>query len=149
MPSPAIHPATGADCAGCAVLLLEQLREHNIPGDFASLNCVLEKMIAHPALGFVLVAKSDGAIVGVAYVSLVLSIEHAGNVAWLEELYVLPSRRNHGVGAALVAAVLEKARTDGIAAVELEIDAGHDRVASLYRRSGFQPLSRARWVNPL
>ena len=30
-------------------------------------------------------------------------------------------------------------------AVDLEIESGHERVASLYRRAGFAPLSRQRW----
>lgn len=149
MPSPSIKLAVKADCSGCAALLLEQLREHNIPGDSASLRAVVKQMVGNPARGFVLVAKSEGVIVGVAYVSTVLSIEHAGNVAWLEELYVTPSMRAQGIGASLVAAVLKKARADSMKAVDLEIDAGHARVASLYRRFGFQTLSRARWVKPL
>ena len=149
MPSPSIKPAVKADCSGCAALLLEQLREHNLPADPASLRAVVKQMVGNPAHGFILVAKSEGNIVGVAFVSIVLSIEHAGNVAWLEELYVTPAMRAQGIGASLVAALLKKARADGIKAVDLEIDAGHARVASLYRRYGFQPLPRARWFKPL
>ena len=149
MPSYAIKPAIKADCSGCAALLLEQLREHNLPANPASLRAVVKQMLDNPAHGFILVAKAEGAVVGVAFISTILSIEHAGNVAWLEELYVTPSMRAQGIGASLVAAILKKARADGIKAVDLEIDAGHARVASLYRRFGFQTLSRARWVKPL
>jgi len=31
-------------------------------------------------------------------------------------------------------------------AVDLEIDAGHNRVISLYQRLGFRRLERSRWV---
>jgi hypothetical protein len=45
--------------------------------------------------------------------------------------------------------VLERARKTDIVAIDLEIDAGHSRAESLYRRSGFRPLNRSRWVKQL
>jgi GNAT superfamily N-acetyltransferase len=95
------------------------------------------------------VARAGGRIVGVAYVATILSIEHAGPAAWLEELYVMPAWRQRGVGSALVVAVLERARAAGMVAIDLEIDAGHSRTASLYQRFGFQPLERSRWTRKL
>ena len=75
--------------------------------------------------------------------------EHCGLVAWLEELYVAPSHRSRGVGSALLAAVLERAREAEIVAVDLEVDGAHRRAEALYRRSGFRRLNRSRWVKEL
>jgi GNAT superfamily N-acetyltransferase len=91
-------------------------------------------------------ARAEGRIVGVAYVATILSVEHVGPAAWLEELYVTPAWRQRGVGSALVAAVLERARARGMMAVDLEIDADHRRAASLYERCGFHRLERSRWT---
>jgi GNAT superfamily N-acetyltransferase len=96
-----------------------------------------------------MLARDSGRVVGVAYVAIILSAEHCGSVAWLEELYVRPDDRHRGIGTALVTSVLERAPKNGIVAVELEIDAGHNRVISLYQRLGFRRLERSRWVREL
>ena len=144
-----IAPAAVSDCLECARLLVEQLGEHGVDMRADQLSCVLEEVVADETRGFLLVARDDGRIVGIAYVATIPSVEHCGFVAWLEELYVTPIYRSRGIGTALVEAVLERARKMGIVAIDLEIDAGHSRAESLYRRLGFQPLSRSRWVKEL
>jgi GNAT superfamily N-acetyltransferase len=138
--------ATQRDCAECADLLVEQLREHNIDVSAESLRPLLERVVADEQRGFVHVARAEGGLVGVAYVAAILSMEHAGPAAWLEELYVTPAWRQRGVGSALLAAVMKRARAAGMVAVDLEIDAGHNRAVSLYERLGFSHLDRSRWM---
>ena len=96
--------------------------------------------------GFLLLARESSRIVGIAYVATILSAEHCGPAAWLEELYFTPDCRHRDIGTALVTSVLEHAQKAGIVAVDLEIDAGHNRVISLYQRLGFRRLKRSRWV---
>ena len=144
-----IASATVDDCRECAGLLVGQLREHSVGASATHLARVLENIVADAGRGFVLLARDNSRIVGVAYVATILSAEHCGLVAWLEELYVLPEHRSRGAGTALLAAVLERARATGVVAMDLEIDAGHGRAESLYRRFGFQPLKRSRWVKEL
>lgn len=144
-----IAPATIYDCSKCAQLLVEQLAEHGVDASPQALEQVLERVVADKTRGFLLVAQHDDQLVGVAYVATILSAEHCGLVAWLEELYVTPDHRSRGIGTLLLTAVLERAREVGIVAVDLEIDAGHKRAASLYGRLGFSPLERSRWVRKL
>jgi GNAT superfamily N-acetyltransferase len=144
-----IVSAAVSDCGECARLLVEQLGEHGVNISADQLLCVLEEVVADETRGFLLLARDDGRIVGVAYVATIPSVEHCGFVAWLEELYVTPVYRSRGIGTALVEAVLERARKMDIVAIDLEIDAGHSRAESLYRRVGFRPLSRSRWVREL
>jgi GNAT superfamily N-acetyltransferase len=138
-----------SDCSECARLVVEQLGEHGIDASAERLARVLEDAVANPARGFLSRALISGRIVGVAYVATILSAEHCGSVAWLEELYVIPDHRSRGIGTALVSAVIEQARETGSVAVDLEIDADHSRVASLYQRLGFRPLQRSRWLKEL
>jgi GNAT superfamily N-acetyltransferase len=145
----ATSAATAGDCAECATLLVAQLREHNIHVSAESLCQVLEQVVADERSGFVHLVRAEGRVVGVAYVATILSVEHVGPAAWLEELYVTPAWRQRGVGSALVAAVLERARAGGMKAVDLEIDVGHSRAASLYKRAGFHRLGRSRWTRKL
>ena len=137
-----------ADCRECAQLLAEQLREHGIAASREHLQRILEDVAgADTGRGFVMLARADsGKVVGVAYVATILSAEHCGPVAWLEELYVTPDYRHRGIGTALVASVLERAQKTGIVAVDLEVDTDHKQAISLYQRFGFRRLERSRWV---
>ena len=144
-----IASATVSDCRECAWLLVQQLAEHSVEASAEQLSCVLEKIVADAARGFVLLARENGRIVGIAYVATILSAEHCGLVAWLEELYVMPSHRSRGIGTALIAAIIDRARNAEIVAIDLEIDPRHSRAESLYRRLGFRPLNRSRWVKEL
>jgi len=128
---------------------VEQLVEHGVSVSADGLLCVLEEVVADETRGFLLLARDDSQIAGVAYVATIPSVEHGGFVVWLEELYVTPAYRSRGIGTALVEAVLERARKMDIVAIDLEIDTEHSRAESLYRRLGFRPLSRSRWVREL
>ena len=134
------------DCKVCAGLLVEQLQEHSIDSSVERLAGILKSVVTDGTRGFVLLARVEGQIVGVAYVAAILSAEHVGPVAWLEELYVAPAHRSCGIGSALIGAVIERARETGVVAVDLEVDASHRRVESLYRKHGFERLDRSRWV---
>ena len=96
--------------------------------------------------GFILVAQQAGQVVAAAYVSTIMSVEHGGESVWLEEIYVLPEFREQGVGSALVHAALDHARAAGYRAIDLEVDATHERAANLYERLGFVRMSRTRYV---
>ena len=144
-----ISPAAVRDCSECARLLVGQLGEHGVDTSTERLSDLLEAVVANEGRGFVLLARADEYVVGVAYAATILSAEHGGLVAWHEELYVTPSYRSLGIGSALLAAVVERAHKAGVAAVDLEVDASHSRAESLYRRFGFRRLNRSRWVKEL
>ena len=141
--------AAATDCRDGARLLPEQLEEHGIEASIERLVEILEEVAADTRRGFLVLTRDSGRVVGVVYVAIIMSAEHCGPIAWLEELYVRPDHRHRGIGAALVTSVLERAQKTRIVAVELEIDAGHNRVISLYQRLGFRRLERSRWVREL
>ena len=149
LPSFEIASASAKDCPECAQLLVEQLAEHGVNSQAEPLAKVLSNAVNEPACGFLLTARVDGQIVGVAYVATILSAEHCGIVAWLEELYVAPKHRGGGIGSGLVETVLERARELGAVAIDLEVDEAHRQVATLYQGFGFRPLKRSRWVKRL
>jgi len=144
-----ISLAAVCDCNECARLLVEQLGEHGVDASADRLSSLLEAVVANGDRGFVLLARVNERIVGVAYAATILSAEHSGLVAWLEELYVAPAYRSRGIGSALLDAVVERAHEVGVVAVDLEVDSSHSRAESLYRRLGFRPLDRSRWVREL
>jgi GNAT superfamily N-acetyltransferase len=125
-------------------LMLAQMHEHDI---VVSREHVERKLRSPEPL--VIVAQVSGAIVGIAYVSFAEPMEHAGTIAWLEELYVAPEHRERGVGGRLVDEVCRRADERGCLGVELETKRGHERAGHLYVRSGFRDLGRKHYAKPL
>ena len=144
-----ITSPNSADREAVLQLLAEQLAEHRIETGGREIAAAVDGIMVDDRRGFLLVAKEASAVVGVAYVSFIWTLEHGGKSCWLEELYVLPERRGSGIGSKLLTAVLERARSSGCAAVDLEIDSEHERAANLYSRFGFRSLSRGRWVHDI
>jgi len=125
-------------------LLEAQYREHGIAMRGPLLRRALRTLLRGHGVAL---AALDPEPIGVAVLSWEWSLERAGRQAWLEELYVVPERRGHGVGLAL----LEKAfaAASGCVSMELEVIRGHDRAARLYLREGFEKLDRTRYSRPL
>lgn len=151
MPTPAldIRAPEPSELPELSALLVAQLREHGNQLPDAALGHAAAGMIAHPQRGRFLLARSVGQAVGFAALSYLWTLERGGRAAWLDELYVVPAQRGQGIGAALLSAALDLAQRAGALAVDLEVETGHERAASLYRRAGFVPLSRARWAREL
>jgi ribosomal protein S18 acetylase RimI-like enzyme len=159
-----IRHAGPDDFAVVRALLREQFAEHAIEVADDALDAALRAVLADRAApdcaapdraapdrarGFFLLAQVEQRLAGVAYVALTWTLEHGGRTAWLEELYVPPELRNRGIGRALLRAALGTARERGCAAVDLEVERDHARAENLYRREGFAPLARSRWVRRL
>jgi len=139
-----------ADQLGEIVRLLAiQLREHHVELEHARLEAAVRGVMEDSSRGFFLVLELDGRCVGAAYVSFIWALEHGGQSAWLEEIYVEPAERGAGLGTVFLRAVMAECASRGCAPLDLEIDADHERVRSLYRRHGFEELPRRRLVKRL
>lgn len=145
----AIRPARPADLPDIFDLLRRQFTEHGIAVEEAALRRSVEAVLADGRLGFFLLATRGAQPIGVAYVSFLWSLEHGGRSLWLDELFVVPEERSRGVGGALLDEVLRRAREAGCAAVDLEVEHALARAENLYRRAGFVPHTRTRWVRRL
>ena len=147
--STTFREATPADEAAVIELLTAQLSDHSISPPRATLAAGVARLVSTAELGRILVAERDGAVVGVAVISWVFTLEHGGRAAWLDELFVLPAHREGGIGAGLLRAVRERAKAGGAVAMDLEVEGGHERVESLYERDGFVRHDRRRWFRRL
>jgi ribosomal protein S18 acetylase RimI-like enzyme len=84
------------------------------------------------------VAEADGGLVGSA-----VGIAD-GHEAYLAAMWVAPEYRRRGVGLALVEAVVAWARSQGSAAVTLEVNESLGPAVALYERAGFRPTGGRR-----
>lgn len=130
-------------------LLAVQLSEHQIELDSGRLEAAVRGVMEDPTRGFFMVLQVDARTVGAAYVSFIWALEHGGHSAWLEEIFIDPAYRENGLGTRFLQAVMAECAARGCAALDLEIDAAHERVRSLYHRHGFEELPRRRLVRRL
>jgi GNAT superfamily N-acetyltransferase/catechol 2,3-dioxygenase-like lactoylglutathione lyase family enzyme len=144
-----VRDATLADGPEVEDLLRRQLDEHEIALDPAALAHAVRGLLAQPSHGLILVAAEGAALVGVAVLSFLWTLEHGGKAVWLDELYVVPTHRRRGIGGRLVEAALDRARVAGCVALDLEVEAGHDAAERLYQRLGFRRHRRTRFVRAL
>jgi ribosomal protein S18 acetylase RimI-like enzyme len=144
-----VRPASPSDAERLTALLVAQLREHSITIPAASVAASIAATLGDPERGFILAAAVGDVIEGVAFVSFARPLEHAGEVAWVEELYVTPERRSLGIGRRLLDAVAERAEARGCVSLELEVQADHARAAHLYQREGFRSMRRDHLTRPL
>lgn len=81
----------------------------------------------------------DGALAGYGLICKTFSQEAGGMTLWLEEIYVLPAFRSHGIGKAFFDFIFkEKGRT--CKRFRLEVEKENTRAIELYRKIGFVDL---------
>ena len=88
------------------------------------------------ALGFML--ESEGECAGYALLAKTYSREAGGMVIWLEELFVLPQFRSHGLGREFFSFLEKYTAENGYARIRLEAEEENVRALSLYQRLGFE-----------
>jgi GNAT superfamily N-acetyltransferase len=89
---------------------------------------------------------AHGKMVGVLMLNLLVSLEHAGEVGWIEELYVRPDYRRKALATRLLDLTLDWAQARGLRALDLEIGDGSepDAAGHLYENRGFGRVQRSR-----
>jgi GNAT superfamily N-acetyltransferase len=140
-----ITRASILDAPAILPLLSVQLEEHGMGMPHDVLEEALRGILTRPERGMVLLARESGRAVGIAVLPYTWTVEHGGLCAWLDELYVVPEMRSKGIGTRLLETALDLACKEGCFAIDLEVDADHSRVESLYLRHGFRALPRRRF----
>ena len=96
----------------------------------------LRGVVAHESCAILVARDEGGAIVGVA--TLVAFPIPTGARAWVEDVVVDESARGRGVGAALLAAAVARARAGGCRTVDLTSRPSREAANRLYARAGFE-----------
>ena len=142
--TPIIRDALAADAAGILPIFNHAVRETTAIFDtrVSDLTGREAWLARRQSDGFpVLVAESDGAIAGFAsfgefraWNGYRSTVEHS--------IYVDPARHREGIGRALLAALIERARLAGKHAMVAGIAADNDGSIALHRAMGFREVGR-------
>lgn len=132
--------------AETAAALLIAFRDHN-GSDWPSDNAFyagVEKLLEDPNTEFLLASTDDDSPpTGVCQLRFRWAIWRAATDAWLEDLYVRPEARRHGLGDALVKLAIERAAERGARRIELDTNEENAGALALYERNGFSARSKA------
>lgn len=138
-----VRPATRDDAALIARMLHDFNLEFGEPSPVERfLTSRVTALIADGSKYFLLaraaIDETGGGPEGLAQVDFRPTVWSDGPVAMLEELYVVPGRRGHGLGRELMDAVLDLARGRGAAMVELATGEDDTAARGLYESAGFR-----------
>jgi GNAT superfamily N-acetyltransferase len=131
-------------------LLLCFFREEGFDTPSEEMHASLRLMLASPDHAVFLVWR-DGEAVGVATVSISLSIEY-GRSAEIDDLYVFPQARRHGVATALIQTACAWCRQQDCTVVLVTVTAAGDAAHGLvryYQQRGFVDTGRVILAYPL
>lgn len=145
MPDIVISRAQVEDVAALLPVVQAFYAHFEFAWDTERKRALLVDYLQRPQAGRMWLVKSDDAVAGYALVPFYFSLEFDGPVALLDELFVSAEYRGQGVGAKLMAAVVEMLQAEGIRVVRLEVDERHPEAAALYARQGFSRDGREVW----
>lgn len=97
----------------------------------------LQQLLAEARLGSVWVAEDGGRLVGYLIAVRVLSVEHQGIMAEIDEFFVLPEARSGGVGARLLAAAESALASAGCVRLQLQLGVANAGARAFYERRGY------------
>lgn len=138
-----VRHASVADAEVVGQLLYDFNVEFDTPTpDAAFFSRRFTDLLARPDVFVILADASveggeDGKAVGFAYATLRPTPYDDGPLAQLEELYVRPSRRDGGIGTAILTAVLDEVRARGGGEVHINVDEIDHDTRRFYERHGF------------
>jgi ribosomal protein S18 acetylase RimI-like enzyme len=149
-----VRRVSGVDLRAATELLVTQQRAYGRETDADRLRPIVQaaledsdRILVVGAFHEGLPGFAHGKMVGVLMMSVLVSLEHAGEVGWIEELFVREDYRRKGLGERLLSTAMEWSAGRGLRALDLEVAVeGHNLEAAehLYFKKGFEKVRRAR-----
>ncbi len=133
--------------AGSLTVLVGAFRDHlgATHPSAAQLAETLPGLLQDPTSLFALAEYDSGHAVAYSYARLYTNLWASGIEAHLEDLFVLETERGRGLGRSLLEFTTQTLRGRGALAIGLHTNENNAGAQALYRRSGFEPQTEARW----
>ena len=137
-----IQQATASDVPALLPLVADYWSFEAIPGfEPQRVAAQLGRLLSQPGLGAGWVAVVEGVAVGYLLAVYVFSLEHLGLTAEIDEFFVSPSQRGHGVGAELLKTAESEFLRAGCTNVALQLSRDNDSARAFYHRHGYSERS--------
>jgi ribosomal protein S18 acetylase RimI-like enzyme len=137
-----IRPVTAADVPLLLALVEAYWEFEDIAGyDPARLSPQLAHLCSQSHLGSAWIAFVEDQPAGYLVGVYVFSLEHIGLTAEIDEFFVLPEHRAHGIGSALLHTAEAAFNAAGCTNVSLQLANNNDFARNFYRRNGYTERS--------
>ncbi|HYO47356.1 MAG TPA: GNAT family N-acetyltransferase [Gemmatimonadota bacterium] len=146
-----IEPLTPSDIDELLPLMREFYAGERLPWDETVVRRALDALWGEPLHGGAWLARAGNDVVGYGVLCCGFSLEYRGRDAFVDELFVRPTWRDQGVGGHILDAMESACRSQGIAALHLEVDHDNPDGKRLYLRRGFVDHERhlmTKWLDP-
>ena len=108
------------------------------PVDQSRFAANIQFLVAHPSRDRIVLFSRAGSAHGYALLIPYWSNEFGGTLLFVDEMFVIPEARNHGIGRSFFK-YLEKVRPFDAVALALEVSPGNKGARRLYESLGFHP----------
>jgi GNAT superfamily N-acetyltransferase len=146
-----IRQATPSD-AGTLARLVEQywVFEAIENYDYGRVERLLHEALVAPGRAACWIAEDGGDPTGYIFIVFVLSLEHGGLMAEVDEFFVVPEARGNGTGSTLLRRAERELQPLGAVRLQLQLAAGNERARAFYIAHGYAPRSGyGLWDKPL
>lgn len=121
----------------------EDITNKNISSD--KINKTFIELGKHPEKGILLILESQNMIIGYCLLINFWSNEYGGNLLSIDELYLIPTYRNKGIGKNFVINIVEQ-KWITYEALQLEVSPTNKRAKRFYEKLGFKPNKNKRYI---
>ena len=137
--NPEIRPATSLDIPALLPLVEQYWIFEDIAGfDGLRIGRELARAAASPEFASAWIALANGQPVGYLFAVYVFSLEHLGLTAEIDEFFVLPSARGHGIGEELLHLAEGEFVRRECTNVSLQLGRGNEQARAFYRAKGYR-----------
>lgn len=137
-----LRRASAADIDALMPLVRDYHVFEGIESDTDSRTAALTPLLEDDSVGQVHFIVHDAQVVGYVALCFGYSIEFGGRDAFVDELFVVPSHRNRGLGRTAMTLLLGLATALRVRAVHLEVQPGNAAAKRLYESLGFEARDR-------
>jgi len=128
---------------------LQQDDPWSVPFREEEVRASVYELLLNPSVGRAFLIYQAELCIGYVVLSFDFSLEYGGKNAWIDELFVRPEFRGHGIGSRTLDFAAQTARELGARVLHLEVNRGNPAV-ELYRRCGFEDHDRyllSKWLD--